>query len=121
MHDGSWLPGGCWSIATSNVLIVLIASGLLGSFFYYIVIHGLIRGKLKQSWEVWSYGVGAGSLLVSVSTSVAAHFCGAEGGLKIVMAIWPLIMLPLHGGYWAIAVHMSEKHSKEKERESEPL
>lgn len=101
------------------MLIVLIASGLLGSFFYYIVIHGLIRGRLKRSWEVWSYGVGAGSLLVSVSASIAAYFCGAEGSLKIVMAIWPLIVLPFHGGYWAIAVHMNEKCSKGRERESE--
>lgn len=93
---GSWPPGDCWSTATSKMLIVLIASGLLGSFFYYIVIHGLIRGRLKRSWEVWSYGVGAGSLLISVSTSIAAYFCGAEGGLKVLIAVWPLIMLPLH-------------------------
>lgn len=100
------------------MLIVLVATGLVGSFFYYIIIHGLIRGKLKPSWEVWSYGVGAGSLLISVSAAIISYYFGSHGGLWHVVALWLLVMLPLHGGYWAITSHMREQTIGDKDREN---
>ncbi|MFC4257637.1 hypothetical protein ACFOZ5_01185 [Marinobacter lacisalsi] len=95
------------------MLLVLIVSGCLGSFFYYVMLDGLMIGKLEGSWAIWSRCVLASSLLISVSATIVAHYFGANANLWLTFSLWPLIALVLHGGYWVVASSVNRKSESE--------
>ncbi|MGO3693205.1 hypothetical protein [Marinobacter sp.] len=84
------------------MLIVLIVSASLGSFFYYVMLDGLMIGRLERSWAIWSRCVLASALLISVSVTIVAHYFGANANFWHIFSVWPLIALVLHAGYWVI-------------------
>ena len=95
--------------------IVLIAAGLLGSFFYYAMLDGLMQGKLERSWAIWSRCVLASALLISVSATIVAYYFGANANFWLTFSLWPLITLILHGGYWVVVSSSHRKDEKEVE------
>lgn len=110
---GNSLREAYWSIASFKMLIVLIISACLGSFFYYAMLDGLMIGKLERSWAIWSRCVLASALLISVSATIVAHYFGANANLWLTFSLWPLITLVLHSGYWVVCSGTDRKTESE--------
>lgn len=106
----NWPPEGCWFIAIFSMLVILIGSGLAGSFFFFALLRGVANGKLARGWSAWSRCVATSAFLISISATMMAGYFGAELSLWLSAAIWPVIALPLHGGYW-VAVNACPKQA----------
>lgn len=98
----NWRLGGCWFIATFDMLVILIASGLAGSFFFFALLQGVADGRLERGWSTWSRCVATSALLLSISATMVAGYFGADVSLWLSAALWPVISLPLQGGYWVV-------------------
>lgn len=99
------------------MIIVLIASGLLGGFYYYVMLDGLMKGKLDPSWGLWSRCVATSAFLLSISATLVAHYFGAKANLWLTLSLWPLTALTLHGGYWVVFASLPEKTQREFQHE----
>lgn len=109
----SWRQGAFWCIANSEMFIVLIVSGLVGSLFYYSMLDGLMKGKLERSWAIWTRCVAASALLISVSATVVVYYFDANANIWLTFSLWPLMILVLHGGYWVVASDAQKRTNDE--------
>ncbi|WP_328189798.1 hypothetical protein [Marinobacter sp. OP 3.4] len=83
------------------MLIVLLGSGLAGSFLYYALLTSIKRKSLSATWVNWFCCTGCSAFLLAIAASVVAHLFGATPTLWLSVVIWPIIFLPLHAGYSA--------------------
>ena len=81
------------------MLIVLIASGLLGVFFYYAMLKGVVDGKLEKSVSLWSRCVLTSALLLSVSATVVIRYFFESTPWLMTIAIWLLFTAAMAPGY----------------------
>lgn len=79
--------------------VILLVTGLLGAFTYYVSLSALVNGNVSREDRLWPRLVGAPALFISLSVTLISSYFGAEPTLWLSAAIWPVIALVLHAGY----------------------
>ncbi|MFC4259607.1 hypothetical protein ACFOZ5_11255 [Marinobacter lacisalsi] len=95
----SLLREAYWTIKTCDRLIVLVASGLAGSFLYFALLTSIKGKSLAATRANWFCCTVCSAFLLAISASVVAHWFGARPSLWLSVAIWPIFFLPLQAGY----------------------
>lgn len=81
------------------MLIVMILTGITGSFLYYTLLMGLYEGEFSKPRGFWLQCVGANAVLLSVSGTLMTSYFGAEPSLLLGAALWPIFVAALEPGY----------------------
>ncbi len=113
MQDESWRPGGCWSTKTSNMLVLMLASGLGGAFFYYSLLRGLRLGKVSKGPALWVRCVAACAMMLAVCGSIIVRYFYEDAPYTLTLALWPAFILALEPGYRVASLDVKETESDE--------
>lgn len=96
--------------------VVLVITGLLGAFTYYVSLSALVNKKVSKKDRLWPRLVGVPALFISLSVTLISSYFGAEPTLWLSAAIWPVIALTLHSGY-KIVLDILVQQAEKKEGE----
>jgi hypothetical protein len=100
------------------MLVLMVFTGLAGSFLYYALLLGLATGKLQRNRSNWLRCVGVTAFFVTISITVIAGYFGADRNLWLSGALWPVVALAMHGGYRAVMTITDEVNLKETRNDS---
>jgi len=102
---------GSFCTASFKMILVMIISGVGGSFLYYAYLYGLLSGDFTLDRLSWSRCVGAAALMLSVSAALVVEIFFAKVSMFLILALWPIFILALQPGYSLTASRIKENEN----------
>lgn len=81
------------------MLILLLASGLAGSFFYYVGLWTIKEGRLSKGFLNWSRCVATPALLLAVCATATTEYFYEDAPYLLTLGLWLLFILALEPAY----------------------
>lgn len=101
------------------MLVIMITTGLAGSFLYYCLLLGLATKDLQKTRLYWARCVGANAFLLAVSATMVASYFGAELSYFLTVSLWFVFALVLHSGYLVVTKIAEKESADENDTKSE--
>lgn len=95
------------------MLVLMLASGLGGWFFYYALLRGLRLGAVRKGPAIWLRCVAASAMMLAVCGSIIVRYFYDDTPFALTLALWPVFILSLEPGYRVACMEVASLESNE--------
>lgn len=95
------------------MLVLMLISGLGGTFFYYSLLRGLRLGLISKTPMVWLRCVAASSMMLAVCGSIIVRYFYGDAPYALTLALWPVFILSLEPGYHVAGMEVKKPENNE--------